>query len=63
MKKQNLLTELTEKYSSEGYEGKYLMCAVFKAAMIISVVANKMKEAEYFFLRLQQTEKEIQLAK
>ena len=54
-----LLNELTEKYSKEGYEGKYLMCAVYRAALIIAAHLERFSDAEYFLLRLKQTEKLI----
>lgn len=54
-----MLNELIEKYAAEGYEGKYLMRAVFKAAMTIAFFYGKTKEAEYFYMRLNQVELEI----
>ena len=56
------MKDLIEKYAADGYEGKYLMCAVFKAAMMMAFFNGQARQSEYFYSRLEQLELELEIA-
>lgn len=56
-----MLQELTELFSKQGYEGKYLTRQVLISAMGLAAFANKMNDAEYFLMRVKQVDREIRV--